>query len=321
MFSRWKIFLITSLSTLGLTPAIAAYPDKPVRIIAGASGTGADVISRILGPRLSEQWGQPVVVENRAGASGTIAATAVAKSAPDGYTLLMGDLTQLATAPKLYSSIPYHPIKDFAPVTLVFTGPMVVTAHPAFPATTLLDLIDYARQRPGMVRYASASTGTPAHLTSALLGTVAGINIVHVPYKGGIAALVAVMSQEVQFASSNALVVAPYIKNGRLKAFAVLAKNRTPVLPELPTSAEAGVPGLESTAWFGVVVPARASSQVVGILNRSIVDATRAPATRSALLALGGEPATGTPEAFGEWIRSETVKWEKVIKAIGAKAG
>ena len=319
MFSRCKPFLVASLSAFGLPPTMAAYPDKPVRVVVAAPGAGHDVIARILSPRLSEQWGQPVIVENRTGASGTIAAAVVAKSAPDGYTLLMGDTTQLATASKLYATIPYDPTRDFTPVTLVLTVPMVVSAHPSLPATTLQDLIAYAKQRPGMLSYASGSSGSSGHLTSALFALMTGISVVHVPYKGGAAALVAVMSQEVQFASTTALVAAPHIRSGRLKAFAVLAKHRAPVLPELPTSAEAGVPGLESTAWFGVVVPARTSSQVVGILNRSILEAVRAPATRTALLAQGGELATGTPEAFGEWIRSETVKWEKVINATGAK--
>ncbi len=315
-----KLFIaIFSISGLLLASAALAFPDKPVRIIAGASGAGHDVTARILGPRLSEQWGQPVVVENRAGAGGTIAATAVSKSAPDGYTLLMGDLTQLTTAAKLYGAMQYNASRDFAPVSLVLTVPMVVSAHPALPVATLPELIAYAKQRPGKVSYASGSIGTIGHLTSALLGTITGINIVHVPYKGGAAALVAVMSQEVQFASTTALVAAPHIKSGRLKAFAVLAKHRVSVLPDLPTGGEAGIQGLESNAWFGVVVPARTPPQIIGILNRSILDAVRNPATRSALLAQGGELATGTPEAFGEWLRSETVKWDKVIQASGAK--
>jgi tripartite-type tricarboxylate transporter receptor subunit TctC len=296
----------------------AAYPERPLRMVVAASGTGSDITARIIAPRLSERWGQTVVVENRAGASGTIAAASAAKAASDGYTMLMADTTQLATAPKLYAGLPYHPVNDFSPVTLILKVPLVLTTHPSFPATSLRDLINLAKQRPGTISYSSASNGSPGHLTCALLSLLAGIDVVHVPYKGGGGALVAVLGRETQFTSTTTMVAAPHIKGARLRALAVATKNRVSVLPDVPTGAEAGVPGLESAAWFGVV--ARTSVQIIEKLNRDIAEVVRESAVQSALLAQGGEIATGAPREFGDWIRSETTKWGKVIQAVGAKA-
>lgn len=317
---RFTIALLAAWGAVQPTLVVGAYPDKPVRIVATAPGAGQDVTARIIAPRLSERWGQPVIVENRGGAGGTIAAALAAKAAPDGYTLLMADMTQLVSAQKVYRSIPYHPQNDFLPVTLILTVPLVLTVHPTQPAANLRELIAYAKQQPGRLTYSSGSVGTPGHLTSALLGLLAGIDMVHVPYKGGAAALVALIGREVQLTATTILVAAPHIKGGRLKALAVAAKNRVAALPEIATGAEAGVPGLESANWFGVVVPARTREPVIERLNRDVIEIVREPATQALLAAQGGEIATGTPGDFREWIHSETVKWGKVIQATGVKA-
>ena len=305
---------------IGANATGAAFPRKSVRIIAASPGTVGDATARVMAPRLSERWGQPVIVENRPGAGGTIAAASVAKASADGHTLLMGDVTQLATAQKLYSALPYDMRTAFAPVTLVLRVPLVVTTHPSTQWRTVQDLIAYAKHHPQAINYSSGSVGTPGHLTCALLGFLAGIDIVHVAYKGGPAALTAVISREVHFTSNTVLVAAPHIQAGRLVALAVAAEKRTLSLPEVPTSIEAGIPRLQSTAWVGLVVPARTSREVVQMLNRDILDVVREPSARSGLLAQGGEAVGSSPEEFGAWIRNERVKWEVLIAAIGAKA-
>ena len=294
------------------------YPTKPVRIIAAAAGAGADIFSRQLAPTLSERLHQPVVVENRPGASSTIAASSGARATPDGYTLYMGDIASLATAVSLHK-ITYDPIRDFAPITLVAATPLILVAHPALPAMNLRELAAHAKKHPGMIRYASGSTGSPGHLTSALFAQLAQVDLIHVPYKGGGAALMAVLTREVEIASISATVGMPQIKAGKVKALAVAAKNRLSALPEVLTGPEAGLPGFESAAWFGIVAPARTPSIIVERLNRDIVEIMQTPAMQASLLAQGAEAMTTSAQEFLGFIKSEIAKWKRVIEVSGAR--
>jgi len=307
-----------SLILCGANAHAQNYPTKPVRIIAAAPGSGGDVFSRQLAPHLSERLRRPVVVENRPGANSTIAATLAARATPDGYTLYMGDVASLATAVSLYK-VTYDPTRDFAPITLVATTPQVLVAHTSVPAMNLRELIAHAKKHPGTIKYASGSTGTPGHLTSALLAQLARIDMVHVPYKGGGAALMAVVAREVEIASLSTTVGMPQIKAGRVKALTVAAKSRVAALPDVPTASEAGLPGFESSAWFGMLAPAHTSSTIVDRLNRDVVDILQTSALQAWLLAQGAEGITTTPREFAGFIKAEIAKWSRVIEVSGAR--
>lgn len=295
------------------------YPTKPVRIVAASPGTGSDFFSRYLGQKLTEDWGKPVVVENRGGHAASIAATSVAHASPDGYTLLMGETASLANAVSLFK-VAYDPTKDFAPITLVASAPLVVVAHPSFPANDLPEFIAYARQHPHVINYSSGSAGTVAHLTCALLGMLAGIDMVQVPYRGSGAALMAVLEGEVHISSISATVALPHLKTGKLKAYAVTGKKRFPMLPDIPTGTEAGLAGFESEVWFGLLAPARTPTILVSRLNREVTDILNRPATQAAFLAQGSDPRPTSEAQFRQFIQSEIPKWEKVIKASGVKS-
>lgn len=295
-----------------------SYPTKPVRIIAASVGAGSDVTARLLAPRLNDLWGQPVIVENRPGAGATIAATTAARATPDGYTLLMGEVASLATVASFYK-VPYDPAKDLAPITLVVKSPLVVLVHPSLPATTLREFIDYAKKRPRSINYGTGAIGTTSHLGGALLGLLADIDIVVVPYKGGGAALTALIGREIQLLLNTALSAVPHVKAGRLRALAIAGRARIPDLPDVPTSAEAGLPGFEASPWFGLAAPARTPLDIVTKVNRDVTGLLRTPQFQSILLAQGSNPSPTTPKEFGEWIQSETAKWNKVIKALGLK--
>jgi tripartite-type tricarboxylate transporter receptor subunit TctC len=295
------------------------YPTKPVRIIAGAAGTTNDILSRHLAQQLGERWGKQVIVDNRPGAGATIAADLAAKAAPDGYTLHITQVASFAAAVTLYRKLPYDPIKDFAPITLYAETPLMLVAHPSMPPASLREFIDFAKKRPGAINFASASGGTSSHLTTELLNYVAGLKLVHVPYKGSGAAMLALVSGEAQFSSiviPNAL---PQVKAGKVKAYAVTSKRRFAGAPDVPTAAEAGLPGFESTAWFGMSAPARTPTDLISRLNREIVEILRAPAVRDWLLAQGAEPLPSTPEEYAAYIKSEIVKWKIVIEVSGAR--
>jgi tripartite-type tricarboxylate transporter receptor subunit TctC len=295
-----------------------AYPNKPVRMIAASVGAGADVAARLLAPRLNERWGQPVVVDNRPGAGSTIAATAAAQATADGYTLLMGEVSSLATFANFYK-VPYEPARDFAPVTLFMKSPLTVMVHPSLPVKTLQDFVLYAKQRPGAVNYGTGAIGTPSHLGAALLGILAGIDMVVVPYKGGGAALTAIMGREVQLLFNPPFSSASHVKSGRLSALAVTGRTRVPELPEVPTSAEAGLPGLEVWSWYGIVAPIRTPPDIVARVNRDVTDILRSPEFKALAVSQGAEPSPTTPKEFAAWIENETAKWTKVIKTLNIK--
>lgn len=304
-----------------LPPALAdsgaAYPSKPVRIITGPPAAFGDIVTRQLAQRLHERWGQPVVVENRP--RGMIGAGVAAKSAPDGYTLLIGDRTWHAVAQSLYKELPYDPVRDFAEITLIASTPMVLVAHSSIPAANLREFLAYAKQLPQPLGYATAGIGTATHLPGEQLKQLTGIDLAAVHYKGGGAAMVAMLGGEVKVGFNVLTIALPHVKTGRIKAYVITAQKRFPGAPDIPTVIEAGLPELEADYWIGMFAPARTQPTLLGKINRDVVGILQTPAMRTALLDQGAEPVPGTPEQFAAFIKSETVKWGRVIKIAGIK--
>lgn len=322
---RWRISA-TFAGAAGVALLLGAvghaqnYPVKPVRIVAGSAGATNDILGRYLAAQLTERWGRQVIVDNRGGAGGTIHADIAAKAAPDGYTLVMAYTANFAISASLYKKLTYDPVRDFAPITSYAETPLMLLAHPSMPPATLRQFIEFAKKRPGEINYASATPGTVSHLTTELLNQLAGLKLTHVPYKGSGAATLALISGEAQFSSlvlPNAL---PQVKAGKAKAYAVTSKRRFAGAPDIPTAAEAGLPGFEATAWFGICAPARTPPDLIARLNRDIVEIVRTPAVREWLLAQGAEPIPSTPEAFGAHIKSEIARWKKIVEISGARA-
>ncbi|HEY3075461.1 MAG TPA: tripartite tricarboxylate transporter substrate binding protein [Burkholderiales bacterium] len=292
-----------------------------VRFVVGFTPGGpSDILARALGAKLAETLGQAVIVENRPGAGGNLAAEVVAKSAPDGNTWLLGNNSILATNAALYSRLGYDPIKDFAPVALVAIQPNILVVHPSVPAHSVAEFIAYAKQNPGKLNYASTGAGVAAHLSAELFKAMAGVDMVHVPYKGAQPALTDVISGQCQVMFATSASVIPYLKAGRLRALAVTTASRSPSLPDLPTVAEAGVPGFESITWHGVVVPSQTPPGTVDRLNRAINTVLAQRDLVERLNGLGAEVAGGSPQDFAAYIAREIPKWAKVVKDSGAKA-
>jgi tripartite-type tricarboxylate transporter receptor subunit TctC len=301
--------------------AAQGWPEKPVRFIVGFTPGGpSDIIARALGQKLADLWGQQVVIENRPGAGGNIAAEIAAKSAPDGTTWLLGNNSILATNQSLYRKLGYDPVKDFAPVALVALQPNILVVNPGVPANSVKELIALARAKPGQLNYASSGSGAAAHLAGELFKAMTGVDMVHIPYKGAQPALTDVISGQAQLMFATSASVIPYIKAGRLRALAVTTARRSATVPELPTLSEAGVPGFEALTWHGVVVPSATPAPIIERLNRDIVKVLRLPDLRERLESLGAELATGTPRDFADYIAREIPKWEKVVKDSGARA-
>ncbi len=295
------------------------YPAKPVRIVTGGAGTFHDIVTRQLAERLGRRWGQPIAVENQPGAGMTIGTGMVARAAPDGYTLVVSDRSALAVAPGLYKSLPYDAQKDFAPVTLVALAPPILVVHPSFPAASLRELIAYVKQNPGKVNYASAGPATATHVAGELLRHLASLDMQLVHYKGGGAAIVAIVSGEAPVGTALVPAALPHIKSGRLRALAVAANARFAGMPEVPTAAEAGLPGFESQFWIGLLAPARTPAALVAQLNRDAGEVLRAPEMQAALLNQGAVAAPGTPEEFARLIRSETASMKELIERTGMR--
>ena len=292
-----------------------------MRFVVGFTPGGpSDILARALGAKLSEILGQPVIVENRPGAGGNLAAEVVAKSAPDGNTWLLGNNSILATNAALYSRLGYDPIKDFAPVALVGIQPNMLVVHPSVPAHTVAELIAFAKQHPGKLNYASTGAGVASHLSAELFKAMAGVDMVHIPYKGAQPALTDVIAGQCQVMFATSASAIPYVKAGRLRALAVTTAQRSPSLPDLPTVSEAGVPGFESTTWHGVVVPAQTPAAQIERLNRAINGALADKALIDRLAGLGIEIAGGASQEFAAYIASEIPKWTKIVKDSGAKA-
>ncbi len=298
-----------------------AYPAKPIRLVVPyPAGGPLDIMARAIGQKLTEAWKQPVVVDNRAGAGGNIGADFVAKSAPDGYTLLMGAVATHAINPSLYSKIPYDPVRDFAPVALVAQVPNILVLNPAVPAKTVRELIALARSKPGYLNFGSGSTGSTGHLAGELFNTMAGVKMVHIPYKGAAPATADLLGGQVHLMFDNLASALPNVKAGKLRALAVTTLARSEAIPELPTIAESGLPGFDLSTWFGLMVPAGTPPEIVARLNAEIVRALDAKDMRERLEKMGAEPLpNNTPEHFAAFIRAEAAKYAKVVKDSGAR--
>ena len=301
--------------------AAQGWPEKPVRFVVGFTPGGpSDILARALGQKLAESWGQQVVIENRPGAGGNIAAELVARSAPDGTVWLLGNNSILATNQSLYEKLGYDPVKDFAPVALVAIQPNILVVNPSVPVSSVKELIALAKAKPGALNYASSGSGAAAHLAGELFKAMTGVQMVHIPYKGAQPALTDVIAGQAQLMFATSASVIPYIKAGRLRALAVTTAQRSATVPALPTISESGVPGFEAITWHGVVVPAATRGALVERLNADIVRALRMRDLRERLESLGAELATGTPQDFAEYIAREIPKWAKVVKDSGARA-
>jgi tripartite-type tricarboxylate transporter receptor subunit TctC len=310
------------LLTLACTGAAAQapYPSKPVRfIVPSAAGGGTDIIARALAQKLSESLGQQFVVDNRPGAGQMIGIELAAKSAADGHTILMAAST-LAINQIMYKTVPYDPLRDFAPITQAASLANVLVVHPSLPVKSVAELIAYAKQRPGQLNFASAGIGTSPQMSVELLKSMAGIEMVHIPYKGTSPGVVDLLAGQVSVMAPNLLTALPHIKAGKLRALAVTSAKRSEGLPDVPTMAESGLPGYDSTQWYGVLAPAGTSRAIVERLHDEIVRALRAPEVMQRLAADGAEPVGSSPEEFAAFIRSEIDKWAKVARAAGIRA-
>jgi tripartite-type tricarboxylate transporter receptor subunit TctC len=295
------------------------YPTKPIRmIVAVPPGGPADTLARLVAPRLTESLGQTVVIDNRPGANGIIAYETTARAAPDGHTFTAVAAGVVINA-SLYKSVPYDPIRDFAPITLGITVPNILVVHPSVAASSVKDLIALAKAKQGGVTFASAGNGTSGHLALELFRTSAGVNVIHVPYKGGGPALADVLAGQVQALFSIALAAAPQIRAGRVKALAITSLRRSPVSPDLPTVAESGLPGFEVVGWFGWLAPAATPKPIIDRLHGEIVRTLRLPDVRDRLLSQSTEPVGNTPQEFAAFMKSEHAKWGRLIRAANIR--
>ena len=300
--------------------AQAQYPVKPVRLIVPyPPGGGNDTLARIFGQKLTEALGQQIVVENRPGAGTIIGTASVARAAPDGYTLLLSSIATHAFSPFLYAKPGYDPIKDFVPVTLLVIAPTVLVVNPALPVGSLKELIALAKRRPGQLEFASAGTGSSAHMLGETFKSLAKIDIVQVPYKGGAPAIIGTISGEAQMMADPAASVLPHVKSGRLRALAVARASRLPDLPAVPTFAEAGMPEYTASAWYSVHAPAKTPNDIVARLNKELVRIVNLPDIRDKLKDLGSDGVGNSPEAFGQFVLVEHAKYGKLIKEMGVK--
>jgi tripartite-type tricarboxylate transporter receptor subunit TctC len=324
MLTRLGLLVATVLGAALMTPALDAaaqdYPTKPVRfIVSFPPGGSADLMARQVALKLGEKFGQSFVIENRAGAGGNIGLDVVAKSAPDGYTIGVGAAGALAVNISLYKTMPFDPVKDFAPVSLLAEIPFVLAVNPSVEAKTVADFVNLAKAKPGALSIGHGGNGTAMHLSSQLLNSMAGVSIDLVPYKGSAPAATDTMAGHVPAAMLDIQSAVNFIQGKRLTALAVTSTKRVEALPDVPTFAEAGMPGYESVGWFGVVAPAGTPALIVAKLNGGIVEALKDPEIRQRSLVAGAIPAPTTPDAFGAMIRSEIAKWGKVIAEAGIK--
>ena len=315
---RARCVALAAMLTPPLAAAQAPFPSKTIRIIASqAPGGGIDTVCRIVAPRLSEAVGQTVIVDSRPGANGSVAGELTAKAPPDGYTLMLGAVGNLATNVHFYKQLGYDPLRDLAPVTPAVSSINVLVVHPSVPAKSVKELITLARKQPDALAYGSSGTGGTGHMAGALFQRLTKIQILHVPYKGSGPAMVDLVAGQTQIGFASQPSVAGFIRDGKLRALAVTTGRRSRLFPQLPTLAEAGVPGYESHAWYGFVVPARTPQPVVARLNQEIVRIMHLPDVGQALATQGVEAWTMKPEEFGAYIRSEADKWGRVIREAG----
>jgi len=319
LLKRAASFIVLAVIAAGA--GAQTYPTKPIRLVVPfpAGGT-TDILAREVGQRLSVSLGQSVIVDNRPGAAGNIGSELVAKSAPDGYTLLMATVGTHAINPSLYARMPYDHVKDFTPVVLVAGVPNVLEVTPSLPVYTVADLIKLAKEKPGQINFASSGSGTSIHLSGELFKTMAGVDMTHVPYKGSAPAIADLIGGQVQVMFDNLPSSLPQIKAGKLRAIAVTSAQRAPALPEVPTIAESGLPGFEASSWFGIAAPKDTPAEIVDSVNRQTNAGLADPTIKARLLDMGGMLLTGSPVDFGKLIADETEKWGKVIREAGIRA-
>lgn len=318
MFGNLNLALTAAATLLAGAAAAQTYPTKPIRfIIPFTPGGNTDVLGRLLGQKLTETWGQPVVIDNRAGAGGTVGVDQASKAPPDGYTIVMGTFGSVLVANSLYKKLDYNPLRDLAPVVLVSTPPGLLVTHPLVPVKNVQELIAFARSYPGKLNYASSGSGTWNHLFGELFNAMAQVKVVHVPYKGAAPAVTDLLAGQVQMMFSPFPPALPQIRSGRLRALAVSSDKRSGLLPETPTVSESGLPAYAAEGWFAVLAPANTPPAIVGQLNRQLNRALQLPEVRASLAADGAEPAGGTPEELARSIREGSAKWGKLIRELG----
>jgi len=320
-FSAVKSSAIALSFAMTAAANAAAYPDKPIRMLVGfAAGGGTDTTARTIGGPLSEALGQQIIVDNRPGAAGNIAADITAHSVPDGYTILMGTIAALAINPSLYQKLPFDPIKDFEPISLAVSSMNVLVVHPSVAAKNVKELIALAKAQAGKLTYGSSGVGGAGHLAGVLFDQLAGTKMIHVPYKGGAPAIIALVSGEVNMVFATAETAVPQVKAGKIRALGVTTAKRSALLPDLPTIAEGGLPGYEANNWYGLLAPAKTPAAIVERLNREVVKVLNMPNVKEQLFRSGLDASPSTQKEFAAYIKSEMAKWAKVVKASGAKA-
>ena len=321
MTRRLQNALVAVLLALWAAGASAqTYPSKPVRLVVPfPAGGSLDVVARAIGSKLSEAWGQPVVIDNRPGAGGNIGADLVAKSPPDGYTILEGALSTHAVNVSLYSRMPYDPVRDFEPITLVAVTPNVLVLNPSVPANDVKELIAYAKANPGKLSFGSGSNGSAGHLAGELFKMEAGVDMVHVPYKGAAPAMQDLLAGRVQLMFDNLANSMQQVRAGKLKALAVTTAHRSTLVPELPTLSEAGLPGFDISTWWGFLAPRGTPKEIVAKWNAEVARILATPEMKAFFAQQGAEPSPTSPETFGAMIQSEIAKYAKIVKASGAK--
>lgn len=315
-----KLFLIFISIIFSEMVAAQAYPARPVRLIVPAPpGSAPDFLSRLISPKLTDMWGQPIVIDNVVGAGGNIGTDRVAKAAADGYTLLFNTIGPISVNVSMYKELPYDPQKDLAPITLVAKVPNILVVHPSVPVRNVRELIAYGKANPGKLRYASPGSGTSPHLAAELLNTSTGLKMLHVPYKSSAQMTTDLLGGQVEVMFHNAPVVLPHIKAGTARGLGVTSSNRQSSAPDIPTVAEAGVPGFEVTAWFGFMAPGNTSAAVINKVHADVVKALAMPDVRERMLPQAAEPVGNTPQEYAAFITAEIAKWAKVVKESGAK--
>jgi tripartite-type tricarboxylate transporter receptor subunit TctC len=298
--------------------AAQTYPHKPIRMIIGfAPGGGTDVTARTITPRLTERIGQPIVIDYRPGASGTVGNGLAAKATADGYTWLMTAIGPHVIAPSLYRALPYDTFRDYAPISLASISPYLLLVHPSVDARTVPELLRWLSNRPTPASYATAGPGTPSHLSSELLKSMAKVQMTHIAYKGAAPALIDLIAGQVQIAFSDMLISAPHLNSGRVRALAISSSTRSPLAPNLPTVSESGLPGFEALVWYGLLAPAGTPASIIRLINTETVRILNLPEVKERFATLGATVAPGSPEDFAARIKRDFVKWAEVIKSAG----
>lgn len=319
LYRRALLLALALLFPGTLAAQTDTYPSRPIRIVvAFTAGGTTDIIARLVGKKMTEAWGQPVVIENRPGAGGNLGSSVVAKAPADGYTLLIGSVGPLAINATLYPNMPYDHLKDFVPICLVAEVPNMLVVHPSVPAQSVQELVTLARQRPGALNYGSTGNGTTGHLSGELLNEQAKIDLVHIPYRGA-TAVTDLLGGQIQLMFATIPSVIQHVRAGSLRAIAVTSSRRSAALPDIPTVAEAGYSGFEASSWFGFVAPTGTPDPIIRKLHAQIASIVKMPDINEQLSSQGADPVGSTPEEFGQYMRRETEKWAKVVKASGIR--